>query len=431
MTLSEIWDILSYLIELNIAAVLFAAGLKKRKWWGVRYAVTVVLTAGINICVDQMISEKIPMIICRYILLLIMTSLVLMAYCRISRKDAVYATLCAYALQHFASSLYILISQITGMEAFAQSWSDIRTWGLYFATYIVVYVLFYRLLIRKLSRQGEYNVDFRQSTEVVLLVIPIALVMSLIEKLYGRNDVGFIICQIYAMVCCFFVLWVQYWQRTSVRLKTEMMVQNCVMQTRKEQYQMSLANIDIINQKCHDLKYQIEMLKGNDNDSMREKAITEIAEAVQIYDMSRQTGNEVLDTVLMEKSLLCSKWGIQMTCLADGKTMEFMDPIDLYTVFGNAVDNAIEAVKSMDEPEKRVIAVSIFKKDKITILQVENYYEGEVIYEKDLPKTSKEDGNYHGFGLKSIRSTIEKYGGSMSVNTEDRIFILCVIFPGV
>lgn len=119
-----------------------------------------------------------------------------------------------------------------------------------------------------------------------------------------------------------------------------------------------------------------------------------------------------------------------MTCLADGHSMEFMNPIDLYTVFGNAVDNAIEAVKKLEDGRQRIVAVSIFRKDALTILQIENYYSGELQREDGKIRTSKSDKAYHGFGLKSIQSIIRKYGGTMTIHTEDGIFILSIIFPG-
>lgn len=421
----------TFVLELIIAVFLFAAGLPKRKNW-ILYLLascTCVLLAGaVFSWID---ADEFWMIILRYVSYLIFVCLVLLSFCRISVRDAVYTTLCGYAVQHFASSLFILSGRSVGINPYSESENTaVEKWVLMLIIYTVVYTLFYIFLIRKLPKEETYNVDLRQSAEIVFLVLPAALVISLFEKLYGTDEVGLIVCQVYAMLCSFFVLWEQYWERTSSRLKMEVLVQNQLMETRKEQYAMSQENIDIINRKCHDLKYQIELLKGNENSDERNSAIEEIAQAVQIYDTSMQTGNEVLDTVLMEKSLLCSKWGIQMTCLADGHSMEFMNPIDLYTVFGNAVDNAIEAVKKLEDGRQRIVAVSIFRKDALTILQIENYYSGELQREDGKIRTSKSDKAYHGFGLKSIQSIIRKYGGTMTIHTEDGIFILSIIFPG-
>ena len=73
---------------------------------------------------------------------------------------------------------------------------------------------------------------------------------------------------------------------------------------------------------------------------------------MQIYSAIVRTGNEILDTILTEKSLICENSGIHISCVADGSLLAFMNPVDLYTLFGNALDNAIEAVRKLESKEK-------------------------------------------------------------------------------
>ena len=77
-----------------------------------------------------------------------------------------------------------------------------------------------------------------------------------------------------------------------------------------------------------------------------------IEKSVQIYSAIVRTGNEILDTILTEKSLICENSGIHINCVADGSLLAFMNPVDLYTLFGNALDNAIEAVRKLESKEK-------------------------------------------------------------------------------
>ena len=76
-----------------------------------------------------------------------------------------------------------------------------------------------------------------------------------------------------------------------------------------------------------------------------------------------------------------------------------------------------------------MVSVNVFSKPSMVVLQVENYYEQAIKFSGGLPITSKEDTDYHGFGMRSIRSTAEKYGGSVSIDTENHIFLLCVVIP--
>lgn len=137
----------------------------------------------------------------------------------------------------------------------------------------------------------------------------------------------------------------------------------------------------------------------------------------------------MLDTVLTEKSLTCEQKEIMWTCMADGSQLDFLDPVDLYAIFGNALDNAIEGVQELQEPEKRVISVTVFNRGNLAILQIENYYGHKLQFQDGLPKSRKGDGACHGFGIKSIRRTVEKYNGSVSIHAEDSIFVLSVVFP--
>ena len=112
----------------------------------------------------------------------------------------------------------------------------------------------------------------------------------------------------------------------------------------------SAENVDLINRKCHDLKHQIAALRRISDRREREESIQALEQSVMIYDSVVKTGNDILDTVLTEKSLLCESRGITLTCVADGDCLDFMDGVDIYTIFGNALDNAIESVTPLDDP---------------------------------------------------------------------------------
>ena len=106
-----------------------------------------------------------------------------------------------------------------------------------------------------------------------------------------------------------------------------------------------------------------------------------------------------------------------------------MDPIDLFTLFGNALDNAIESVRKLSNPEKRVIALTLYSKPNMAVIQLENYYEGEIVFSDSVPVTTKDDAPNHGYGVRSIREIAGKYGGSVSIDTQDGIFLLCIVLP--
>ena len=117
-----------------------------------------------------------------------------------------------------------------------------------------------------------------------------------------------------------------------------------------------------------------------------------------------------------------------MTCLIDGGTLDFVDIVDLYSMFGNTLDNAIESVMKEETP-RRVIQVAGYREKGFMLIRVRNFVSTPPALVDGLPETTKENRDYHGFGLKSIRATAEKYGGGISVETGSNFFALQILLP--
>lgn len=211
-------------------------------------------------------------------------------------------------------------------------------------------------------------------------------------------------------------------------MRQELEVMNLLYQKEREQYFLAKENIELINQKCHDLKHQIRALRKGDKDEL-DKYLKDIENSVEIYEAIVKTGNEVFDTILTEKSLHCRAKQIQVSCVADGSQMDFIDTIDLYTLLGNAMDNAIEAVEQFIEPEKRQIDVMIYRQQSFLVIHIMNPLPQTLIYKEGLPVTTKGDKGFHGFGLRSMKMIVKKYEGFLSVSEEDGCFSLKMLIP--
>lgn len=194
----------------------------------------------------------------------------------------------------------------------------------------------------------------------------------------------------------------------------------------KLQSEFTKKSMELVNIKCHDLKHQIgSILKEKELDS---GFVEDVQKAISIYDTRIKTGNESLDVVLTEKSLLCEVEGIQLTAMIDGKALSFMSVSDSYSFFGNALDNAIEHLKR-EPAESRFIRVSSRRMEDMLTVRIENFCAEEIRLDKaGFPVTSKEDKDNHGFGTRSMKSIAEKYGGTVVYRTGDGLFILTAIF---
>lgn len=219
--------------------------------------------------------------------------------------------------------------------------------------------------------------------------------------------------------------------RTAV-LRQETAMLNLLSEQKERQYAALRDNIDFINRKTHDLKHQIAALRLS-GDDRRASAIHEVQQALDLYDATANTGSPALDTLITERNFYCSRRGIRMSCMLRGCDWNAIDVVDLFTMLGNALDNACEYVEQFDDPDKRVVSLTAQQHGQLIVISVDNHYEGPkgprttsaISFSSDgLPITTKTDKASHGLGLKSIRRIARQYGGDIQVSAIPPIFTL-------
>lgn len=224
-------------------------------------------------------------------------------------------------------------------------------------------------------------------------------------------------------------LYAYHVQRMDFRVRRELeRVQN-ILNNQYVQYKQSREAVDMINYKYHDLKHHIIALRAEENAQKRNEYLDKMEEEIQNYEAQNKTGNKVLDTMLTMKGLYCLNHDISLTSVVDGTLFGFMDAMDICSIFGNALDNAIECEVQIPEKEKRMIHVSTFSKRNFLIIRFENYCETNIDLRTGFPETTKADTRFHGYGLKSLRYTVKKYGGEVNVTMQDNWFNLKILIP--
>lgn len=230
-------------------------------------------------------------------------------------------------------------------------------------------------------------------------------------------------------LCGLILLYSQQEQRLWLHAKNELQAMENILQRQYEQYYQSKENIELLNRRYHDLKHQIAIIKAEPNPDKKAQYLEDLEKGIKMFEAQTKTGNQVLDVVLTGKSLQCVESNINFTCVADGKLLDFMDVMDICSIFGNALENAIESVKKIGDVEKRVIRMALFKQNNFVIIRIENYYENPLKIENGNFLTTKKNGSEHGYGIKSIKAAAAKYNGSVKINTEDNWFKLCIMIP--
>ena len=118
-----------------------------------------------------------------------------------------------------------------------------------------------------------------------------------------------------------------------------------------------------------------------------------------------------------------------MTVVADGSLIDFMHAMDICSIFVNALDNAIEAVVKIKKKEKRLIHVTVSKFKSFVMIHIENCYDGILEMDNGDFITTKKNKEGHGYGIKSIAYTVERYGGVIDAKANDSWFELKILIP--
>ncbi len=194
---------------------------------------------------------------------------------------------------------------------------------------------------------------------------------------------------------------------------------NQLLRRQYEQYKLSVDNSENLRKEIHDLKHYLIALKNESSPEKKQEYLEELEQEIAIQESFQNTGNQVLDVILTNKSLQCRKKNITFKAMADGDILNFMHVKDICALFGNLLDNAIEATQQVEAAENRLITMSVKQKNNFIVVECINCCDKKVdIPTKDLPRTTKEDKQNHGFGLKSIRMIAEKYNGSMTFSQD-------------
>jgi len=426
-----------FMTELLIAELLFSVRLARRTKFPLRAA------AGLAVCYSAAVGFPIPVYNAAYCSFMFFcffcVTVAAMKLCYGEpMPNILFCAIAGYTVQHIAFITYDLMSNALRFTEAAQGgiYSDSQnvyapfqrpeTMLTYLFCFIIVYWLSYMLFGKKAKTQMQLK------STVVLVFVGIVVLIEIILRAvitYYEYDVYnrfyAIMLSVFNILCCVITLCFQFELPVRKKLENEVDTLSRLLENAKLQYAVSKENIELINLKCHDLKHQIRMIGRNA--SIDGAVLDEIGNVISIYDSAVKTGNEALDIILTEKSMLCRKDGILLTCIADGKQLNFMNDVDIYTLFGNAIDNAMEAVAGLDENERN-IGITVRKIRTLLSVNVHNYYNKVLEFEHGLPKTTKGDTEHHGYGMRSIKFICEKYGGDMSVNTEGWVFNLNILF---
>ena len=438
--LSAVLSMAGLLVRVAMGIALFAGALTPREHFARRmlvvillfaFSIALVFSAGIaSPALSRSQTYAVELVL--FSALLAGSSLAVTYLFDASIWTALFCCSAGYAVQNLASGMGELVwlfvartgpNAALGREIPASAFTLV-TWVATIATY----ALTYPLVTRRLNRRGLEQVSDRSMIMMMAVVILMVIGFDLVIKSLCEMGipVSYAVClRIVHAFICVFTVWMEYELLVNRKLASEKDTTERLLAERERQYQQSRESIEAINIKCHDLRHQIRALAGG-GAVVDASALADVAREVDVYDAAVHTGNEALDTILTEKSLVCQREGITLTCVADGAALDFMAPADIYALFGNALDNAIEAAR---RASRRSISLVVRRTMGVTSISVENYFNlaTQPSFEDGLPQTTKADKANHGFGMRSMRAIAARYGGTLVARAEDGTFCLDIM----
>ena len=227
-------------------------------------------------------------------------------------------------------------------------------------------------------------------------------------------------------LCGYIALYVQHGQRRASVARRDAELAAQMMRSQHEQREISRRAMDEVNRKYHDMKHHLEAIRAISDPEVHGELLSTLEESIRDYGAQVDTGNQVLDAMLTAKRMQALEGDVEVSYIVDGSLLDFIEPLDLTALLGNALDNAIEA--AMRLPEGRLVHLAVFAQDSFVMVRVENTFDGTVHRRNGRLVTRKREPG-HGYGLRNIQAVAERYDGSVSTDTSQQWFALRVLFP--
>lgn len=347
-------------------------------------------------------------------------------YCFEGNPSAVSAACMAgFATQHIANKVTLLIRLIP-----AVGWVLGRVPVLGVPLEVLVFGGVYGLIYVVFARHvrpggGSRHLDVLSATITVLCIG--------VNRLVADSDAASVqyeaaVC-VYAIIGCVFALIIQVYISRWEEERSQTLMMGRLLADSEKQYEQWKNNVEQIRIAAHDIKHMLAHAQAlAEKNQVDLPDLNRIRQTVDSYSTSVHTGSDVLDVLLRNMTVLCRQDGVALSCTVYTDQLKYFDGMSLYFLFVNAIDNAMKSAAGVEDPEKRIVDVSIRRFGGSVVIHIWNYYTGELRFSGGLPVTH-DDSRIHGFGMKSIRLIVERLGGVLNVRAEGQVFNLDVMLP--
>lgn len=418
--LPGIWDALLLAVQLLLTGSLYDRTLPRRSKFMLRSVINIGLFLLLS-CIIGMFPLHLSVLPLFIYALYIMLSFAL--YCA-DIKMRCFTFLSTMATHHMAVALIDALWMALNVREGSLEWAVVALIG-----FTLSLVGCYFLFGRKMCHISIVKLQSGRLIVLACIIFAVAYLLRIcsvfeIWALEAGNPLR-VTTHLYSAISCLASLTILFMSNHEDTLAEELAKMERMLLEREQQESKAVEVIDLVNMKYHDLKHILSALRTGDNPTA---LLDEYESELPAYENILHTGSPALDVLLTRRLNLCKAHCITLKCMVDGKELDVISSADICSLFGNLLDNAIDAVLA-EQPQNRIILLQVFSKRGYLVIHEENYCSKMPILLDGLPVNNNDMHNMHGFGVKSMRSITEKYSGHLTITEDRETFSVDILIP--
>lgn len=300
-------------------------------------------------------------------------------------------------------------------------------------TFSKLVVLIFYIVISKLWR-NDINGMFTKSQiwiEFVMILFNIAnlaVIISVLSKINSKTEYLLLLINMAFMLFAdiYFLYFARFAEKyNQLKVKLRLLGQQSLLQYEyyAEQEEKYNESVKIL----HDVNKHLKMIENMYQAKENEIALTytqEISNMLLPLALEEYTNNPILNVLLNDKKKIAKFHNIKFNLDVGAVDLSFMEPIEVTTIFGNLLDNAIEACDMVKN--NKFIEMKLDKYNDFIVINISN--SSMPIEKWHLGKPISKKGKNHGIGLLNVENIIKKYNGCMVLEEEPMKFSCKIIF---
>ncbi len=293
---------------------------------------------------------------------------------------------------------------------------------------IVSYAVVSILSRSKNLKSGE---KISSSYWLCIILIPLSSIYIMLTIFSGSDFIPTrVVISITLLLLINFAIFYLY--ETLNAFLTERMQQSVIKEQNKsysKQFAMMEEYLKATNELRHDLKNHLTSMSLLIQNGNTQEVLTHISDMIGVCTNQKEysrSGNVVLDSILNFKLQKAASENIKISLNIHVPPQMDIPSFDMTIILGNLLDNALEALAMVDRTNRYLDIWAKYDRGRF-ILKLSNSFEGPILGNTSGLLTTKDEKLIHGIGLNNVRSTIQKYDGTIEIKYSDNVFSVSLL----